>query len=162
MVEPLGKPHDDPLIRRLTQVINYAVRVMAVLMTVVILYGVVDIIWIIYERLMSEPRMILKINDFFVIFGAFMVVLIAIEIFVNITVYLRDDVIHVNIVMATALMAVARKVITLDYSETTPEFVYGTAALVIAMSVGYWIVVIRERHSHLMSGIGQDPGQAKK
>ena len=44
-------------------------------------------------------------------FGAFMAVLIAIEILINITIYLRDDVIHVKIVMATALMAIARKVL---------------------------------------------------
>ena len=33
--------------------------------------------------------------------------LIAIEIFINITVYLREDVIHIKIVMATALMAIS-------------------------------------------------------
>ena len=40
--------------------------------------------------------------------GAFMAVLIAIEILINSTIYLRDDVIHVKIVMSTALMAIAR------------------------------------------------------
>lgn len=43
-------------------------------------------------------------------FGAFIAVLIAIEILVNITAYLRNDVIQVKIVIATALMAIARKV----------------------------------------------------
>ncbi len=38
-----------------------------------------------------------------------------IEIFINITVYLREDVIHVRLVVATALMAVARKVIVFDF-----------------------------------------------
>lgn len=50
-------------------------------------------------------------------FGAFMAVLIAIEIFVNITVYLREDVIHVKIVMATALMGIAGEIMILDVDK---------------------------------------------
>ncbi len=46
--------------------------------------------------------MLMNISDILATFGAFMAVLIAIEIFINITIYLRDDVIHVKIVMATA------------------------------------------------------------
>ncbi len=51
--------------------------------------------------------------------------MIAIEIFINITVYLREDVIHVKIVMATALMAIARKVIILDLEKIEPEYLWG-------------------------------------
>ena len=70
-----------------------------------------------------------------------MAVLIAIEIFVNIVSYLRDDVIHVRIVLATALMAIARKVIILDYSTTARRYIYATAAVVAAMALAYWLVV---------------------
>ncbi len=74
-------------------------------------------------------------------FGAFLAVLIAIEIFINITVYLREDVIHIKIVMATALMAIARKVIILDLENIEPEYLWGIASVVMAISVGYWLVV---------------------
>ncbi len=69
-----------------------------------------------------------------------MAVLIAIEIFYNIVLYLRDDVIHVKIVMATALMAIARKVIILDFSTIGPDYVYAIALVVLSMSAGFWIV----------------------
>ena len=88
-----------------------------------------------------SPRGFLQITDILATFGAFMAVLIAIEIFVNIVSYLRDDVIHVRIVLATALMAIARKVIILDYSTTSSEYVYATAAVVAAMALAYWLVV---------------------
>ena len=83
----------------------------------------------------------LTINDILATFGAFMAVLIAIEIFVNIIVYLRDDVIHVKIVLATALMAIARKVIILDFDEITPDYVWATAGVTLAMAIAYWLVV---------------------
>ncbi len=83
----------------------------------------------------------MTITDMLATFGAFMAVLIAIEIFINITVYLRDDVIHVKIVMATALMAIARKVIILDLEKIEPEYLWGIASVVFAISIGYWLVV---------------------
>ncbi len=135
---------DDRLMRTLRRVIHFAVRFLAVLMTFVILWGVLDVLWIIYQRLMQPPFMLLQIEDMLATFGAFMAVLIAIEIFVNITVYLRADVIHVKIVMATALMAIARKVIILDSKQESPLTIFAIAAVVIAMSIGYYLVVIRD------------------
>lgn len=131
---------DDPLIRRLKLLIRVAVRMLAVLMTVVIFFGVADVGWTLYLKLTDGRFMMLTIHDMLATFGAFMAVLIAIEIFVNITVYLRDDVIHVKIVMATALMAIARKVIILDYEKTPPEYVLATGVVVLAMSIGYFLV----------------------
>ena len=76
----------------------------------------------------------------------FMADLIAIKILVNITIYLRDDVVHVKIVMATALMAtalmaIARKIIILNEDEIEPSYLWGLASIVYAMSIGYWLVV---------------------
>jgi len=73
-----------------------------------------------------------------------MAVLIAIEILINIIIYLREDVIHVRIVMATALMAIARKVIIMDFTTITAEYMLAVSAVVFAMSVGYWVVVIKD------------------
>lgn len=84
-------------------------------------------------------------------YGAFMAVLIAIEIFNNIIVYLRDDVIHVKIVMATALMAISRKVIILDLDAIGPEYLWGIASVVFAISIGYWLAV-KLPHSSLEFG----------
>jgi uncharacterized membrane protein (DUF373 family) len=132
---------DEPLVRGLHWVIRMAVRALAVLMTGVIVFGVVDVCYVLYKRLMDEPKGLLEITDILATFGAFMAVLIAIEIFVNIVSYLRDDVIHVRIVLATALMAIARKVIILDYSTTGPQYIYATAAVVAAMALAYWLIL---------------------
>lgn len=133
-------PDKEPLVIHLQKVIYFSVRVMAILMVLVILMGVVDVGWTMYQRIMDPPRYILTISDILGIFGAFMAVLIAIEIFINITIYLREDVIHVKIVIATALMAVARKVIILDMEQTQPLELFGLASLVIAASGAYWLV----------------------
>ncbi len=130
----------EPLIAFLHRIIHMAVRILAVLMTAVILWGIGDVVWMLYQQLMAPPFMLLNINDILATFGAFMAVLIAIEIFINITLYLRDDFIHVKLVMATALMAIARKVIIFDYDKITPGYVYATGVVIVALSLGYWLV----------------------
>ncbi|KVW96660.1 phosphate-starvation-inducible PsiE family protein [Thiobacillus denitrificans] len=150
---PSLKLVDDPLIRGLTISIRYAVRILAVLMVLVIWWGVADVVYVLYERISTHPYYLLNISDIFATFGAFMAVLIAIEIFINIASYLRENVIHIKLVLATAFMAVARKVIVLDYKEVSAEYVFATAALVLALSVAYWLAVVKntsiESHGEL-------------
>ena len=136
----LSMQDKDPIIRRLHQIIRFGVKVLAVLMTLLILWGIGDVIWMMVQRLRQPPILILRIGDILATFGAFLAVLIAIEIFLNITLYLRDDVIHVRLVIATALMAIARKVIVFDFKELSHEYVYATAAVVLALGVTYWLI----------------------
>ena len=144
---------DDPLIRGLTISIRYAVRILAVLMALVIWWGVADVVYVLYERISSHPFYLLNISDILATFGAFMAVLIAIEIFINIASYLRENVIHIKLVLATAFMAVARKVIVLDYKEVSAIYVFATAALLLALAVAYWLAVVKntsiESHGEL-------------
>jgi len=130
----------EPLIHRLQVVIRCSVRLLAVLMTLVIIWGVADVAWVIYQKIMEPPLGLINIDDILITFSAFMVVLIAIEIFVNIVLYLRDDVLHVKLVLATALMAIARKVIVLDFAVIGSEYVWATAGVIFALSIGYWLV----------------------
>lgn len=136
---------DAQFVAWLKKSIRWAVRVLAVLMMLVIWWGVADVIYVLVERMAAHPYMLLDISDILATFGAFMAVLIAIEIFVNIVSYLQEDVIHIKVVLATAFMAAARKVIVLDYKQTGAEYVYATAALVLALCVAYWLVEIRGR-----------------
>jgi len=131
---------DDPVLWILKNIIHYSLKILASLMILVIVFGVVDVGWTLYQRLLAPPRFILTMGDVLATFGAFMVVLIAIEIFQNIILYLRDDVIHVKIVLATALMAVARKVIILDYDALDSMYVFATGMVLIATAIAYYFV----------------------
>jgi uncharacterized membrane protein (DUF373 family) len=74
------------------------------------------------------------------VLGGFLIVLIAIELFLNIVLYLRKDVGHLKLVIATALVAVARKVIIMDYEHIDAGHLYPTAALIFALAFAYWLI----------------------
>ncbi len=140
--------HEDTTIRFLHGVIRVAVKILAVLMVLVIVWGIGDVIYVLYQRLTEPPFLLLQINDIFATFGAFLAVLIAIEIFINISMYLSTNVIPVRLVIATALMAIARKVIIFDFERLEPEFIYGTAAVVLSLGITYWLIT-KEPGKHL-------------
>jgi uncharacterized membrane protein (DUF373 family) len=115
-------------------------------MVFVIILGIVDVIYNIYENLIYPGLTNFKINSIVSTFGGFLAVLIAIEIFINITLYIRKDVIHIKLVVATALMAIARKVIIFDFNKITPIYIFGTASVILALGITYWLI---EKNSKL-------------
>lgn len=142
--EELPVQHEDPFIQLLHRIIRLGLKFLALLMVIVILFGIMDVVYVIFEKITLPPFMLMTINDMLETFGAFLAVLIAVEIFLNITVYIRSDVIPVNLVVATALMAISRKIIVFDYKELPAEYVNASALVVIALGITYWLIQSKE------------------
>jgi len=109
-------------------------------MVVVILLATIDAVWLFVDRLMSPPVHILEVSDFLDVFGAILIVPIAIEIYTSVVLSLTADVIHVKPVVATALMAVARQGITPDDKTPDPAYVRAYAVLGLAFGVTDWLI----------------------
>jgi uncharacterized membrane protein (DUF373 family) len=73
------------------------------------------------------------------IFGYVLLILIGIELLDTIKAYLSEHVFHVEVVLEVAMIAVARKVILLDYKEYSALTILGIAALILAIAVGYYL-----------------------
>lgn len=138
--EELSPDDPDLQTRILHRLIRASIRILALLMVLLIMFGVADVIYVFWGKLTSPPFLLMTVDDIFKLFGAFLVVLIAIEIFVNIRMYLGTNLVPVRLVLATALMAVARKVIVLDLKEYPPAAMLALAAVTLALGVTYWLV----------------------
>lgn len=73
-------------------------------------------------------------------FSTILIVLIGIELLETIKAYLKDDSIHVELVILVAIIALARKIIVLDYSTATTGKLLGISALVLALASSYYLV----------------------
>ncbi|MFT7371736.1 MAG: uncharacterized membrane protein (DUF373 family) [Oleiphilaceae bacterium] len=144
MHEELPEDHTDPLLKVLHRLIRLAIRILAVLMVLVIFWSIADVVYVLYSRLITPPYFLLDVEDILQTFGAFMLVLIAVEIFINIRLYLGSNIIPVELVIATALMAVARKVIVLDLKLVSSDQIVGLALVTLALGISYWLV--KQRH----------------
>ena len=149
MHDELPSEHDDWLFAFLNKAIKLTIRALAILMVLVIFWGVGDVIYVLYQKLISPPFMLLEITDIFKTFAAFLAVLIAIEIYQNIVIYIRTDILPIKLVIATALMAIARKVIILDFKNIEPIYVFATATVTLALGITYYLVGLHHKKEEI-------------
>ena len=121
------------------------VTVLIVLMVLVVALATIEVGWIIFKDITSPPVFLLEIDELLDIFGKFLLVLVGIELLYTLRAYWAENEVHVEVVFAMALIAVARKVIILDVKELDSLVLIGIAAVVLALSVGYYYV---GRHIH--------------
>lgn len=131
---------NDIFLKRLEEIEGIVSKVLSLAMLVVILVTVIDLGIVLYRSLF-----ILDTSGFFKttlteIFGLFLSVLIALEILENITAYIRRHVVQVELVIATALTAVGRKLIILDLEKVSGLSLIGLAIAIFALSISYFIV----------------------
>lgn len=91
--------------------------VLAVLLIVVVLLSTVDLGFLIAQEIWKPPRFLIAVHALLEIFSFFLLVLIGVELLETLKAYVKKDVIHVRLVLEVALIAMARKVITLEPSS---------------------------------------------
>lgn len=117
------------------------ILVLVVLMAVVLLLSTVELAWVIIKDAITPPILLLEIDELLEIFGLFMLVLIGIELLDTIAkTYMAESVDHAQIVMAVAIIAIARKVIILDVKDLSGLALVGIAAIILALSIGYYLI----------------------
>ncbi len=117
-----------------------------IMMSMVVLLATIELGWIIIKDIFTPPFFLLEINELFEIFGLFMLVLIGIELLETIAkTYTNKDSNHAKIVMAVALIAIARKVIILDVENYSGQALLGIAAIILALSIGYYLIQCKIR-----------------
>lgn len=128
----------DGLVKRVEK---FVVLGLLVLMLLVVVAGAVELVFVIYDAMAEPPRyMLLDINELLRIFGFFLLILIGLELVSSIKNYLADHTVHVEVVMVVALIAVSRKIIVIDYDKTAPMTLVGMAALIVALTGGYFLL----------------------
>jgi uncharacterized membrane protein (DUF373 family) len=122
--------------------IVYAV-LMALLMLVLV-GSLLDLIWLLFKALVHETPALLETRELIGVLGAFLLVLIGVELLDTIKAYFSENTIHVEIVVLLAIIAIARKVILLDPSGMSAnEFGFelmGIGVIVIGLAGGYYLI----------------------
>jgi uncharacterized membrane protein (DUF373 family) len=107
---------------------------LVVLMAIVVLLATIELGWIIIKDIITPPVFLLEINELLDIFGLFLLVLIGVELLETIKAYLKENVVHFEVVLTVAMIAIARKVITLDVKELPSMSLVGIAAIIVALA----------------------------
>jgi uncharacterized membrane protein (DUF373 family) len=115
-------------------------KVLGLVLLVVMVAGTVQLIGVVALALVQPdtPWLGSKLN---MVLGDLLTLLIALEVLQNITSYLRRHVVQIELVLLTAMTAVARKVIVLPPgAESKPQLLAGLGVAVLALAAAFWLV----------------------
>jgi uncharacterized membrane protein (DUF373 family) len=129
-------------LKKFERLVIYALIAM---MVVVVTLSTAELGWIVVRDILRPPVMLLQIQDLLEIFGFFLLILIGIELLETIKAYLHENIVHVEIVLEVALIAIARKVIILDIEKYDWGALLAMAALIVALAVAFFAAKYRRR-----------------
>ena len=110
------------------------------MMMFAVLVSTIELGVILVQELAKPPVMLLNLEEMLEVFGFFLMVLIGVELLETLKAYFDENRVHAEVVFLVAMVAVARKVIILDYSKITAPLLYGVAAVIVALGIGYFLV----------------------
>jgi uncharacterized membrane protein (DUF373 family) len=90
--------------------------------------------------IISSPIVLLDVEELLDIFGFFLLVLIGVELLETIKAYFDDHVVHVEVVLEVAMIAIARKVITLEVKDVSSLTLIGIGAIILTLAVAFFFV----------------------
>jgi len=115
-------------------------KILSIFLVLVILVAIADLGIFLFKELFSTHSSTPFNTKLLNVFGLFLDVLIALEILENITSYLRKHVFQVELVIATSLIAVSRKIIVLDLDKVRGTDILGLGVTILSLAVSYWII----------------------
>jgi|SRR5208337_2955178 len=114
--------------------------ILIILFAIIVAFSIGELVYILYGALFVNTPFLLENHELLNIFGYFLLVLIGVELLATISAYINEKVIHVEIVIEIAIIAVARGVILLDAGTANPLNMFGTAAIIFVLCSGYYLL----------------------
>jgi uncharacterized membrane protein (DUF373 family) len=119
---------------------RWVYTIILALLIVLIVLSVTSLVYAMVATIISPPILLLTSTELLDIFGVFMLVLLALEFFESIKIFLRDNVIKFELVIVIAITAISRKIILIDYNATSDLHLIGLGVLVFSLAAGYYLV----------------------
>jgi uncharacterized membrane protein (DUF373 family) len=133
-----------------------------IMLMVVLLATMLDLAVLLYLSLVQVSPYILESHEMILVLGAFLLVLIGVELLDTIKAYFRENAIHVEIVVLLAIIAVSRKVILLDPTGMNGiEYGFelmGIGVIVVGLAAGYYLI----KKAGFTVGPGKDAKEEKE
>ena len=126
--------------------------VLIVLLGIVLICAIAELVWMIISGLFTPSISLLDNREIVTILGSFLLVLITVELLDTMKAYIAENVIHVEIVVLLAIIAIARKVILLDPASTDSGELIGIGIIIVGLAAAYYLI----KKAGVVIGSGKD------
>ncbi len=114
---------------------------MIAFLTIILGLAIVDLGFFVFRQIFQTPfDGWYEADTLMPLFSAFLIIFIGIELLETIRMYVEKHEIHVELVILVAIIAIARKIIVLDYKYYSEWKILSIAGLLVALSVSYYLI----------------------
>lgn len=127
-------------LKRFERIIVFALISM---MSLVIVLSVLELGWTITKDIVDNfegPLNFMVLDNLLALFGLFLLIVIGVELLETMKIYLREDTVHIEVILLVAIIAIARKAVVLDLEKVDALTIMSLGVLVIALATGYFII----------------------
>jgi uncharacterized membrane protein (DUF373 family) len=124
-------------IRILTGFESLVIFVLMCLLMIVVVVATAELSWLLLRDLLAIRGLLLDVDETFELFGSFLLVLIGVDLLSSFKTYVRERVIHMDVVLEVALIALAQKIIVMNVAGSDGLSLLGLAALIVALAVAF-------------------------
>ncbi len=112
------------------------------IISLLLILALVDVFIKLYDGLVSYPFRDFIELQYPQLIDLFLVIIIGIELLETIKVFLKDEIVHVELVVLVAIIAISRKVIVWGISKNSSQEMFSLAAMLVALAVTYWVIKV--------------------
>lgn len=111
-----------------------------IVMSLILVLAFIDIVYVIKEKVLEHPFLIIDANGLMSLFSLFLVLLIGLELLETVKTYLKEDIVHVEFIILVAIIAIARKAIVWDFNKYTTRDLISLAIMMLALGLTYFLI----------------------
>jgi len=110
------------------------------IISLLLILALIDVFIKLYDGLVNNPFRAFIELQYPQLIDLFLVIIIGVELLETIKGFLRDEILHVELVVLVAIIAISRKVIVWGISKTTSQEMFSLAAMLAALALTYWVI----------------------
>ena len=125
------------------------IRALIILLLLAMVLGTIELGRVTILEVFAPPFLLLDISKIFEGFGLALVILIGLELLKVLKLFLLEDKIKPEIIVEIAVIALCNKIITLDIKHTSGDVLLGIAAILVGLSIGYFVLRFRASNKEI-------------
>lgn len=116
------------------------VTVLIFMMSLILISATLELVYTLFMDFYNNETILISLDTLMDSFGGFLLILIGIELLETIKVYLKQNIVHVEVVVLVAIIALARKIVIIKIEEMPFITTIGMALLIMALSASYFLL----------------------
>ncbi len=135
------------MLNKINQIIHRfeqgVILILVTLMGIVVLFSAIELTIFVFKELYKTAlvsELLLDKKELLKIFELFFNVLISLELFETVRLYLKEDVFHAEYILLVALIAITRKVIIIEYENISPLLLLAIGGIIFVLALGFFLV----------------------